>query len=111
MRRRFHYRRCGDRGRWYTGFFSPATRLKKAASTRGGGYPLALGEVQRGGAFQFGLAHERRPALVPANGVKNGADVRRIAGAQFGAALAQTEFAEVFGAVGLAGDIELGDHA
>ena len=49
----------------------------------------ALGEIQRGGALQLGLAHERRPAFVLADGGQNGADVGRIAGAQLGAAFAQ----------------------
>lgn len=42
---------------------------------------LALGEVQRGGALEFRLAHECRAPLIFADGGENGANIGRITGA------------------------------
>src|ERR1700733_2299616 len=51
---------------------------------------LALGEIQRAGALQFGFAHERRTPFVSADGGENGADIGRITGSQLRTSLAQT---------------------
>ena len=63
-----------------------------------------FGEVEGGGAFEVGLGHGDEAAFVLGNGFEDVTDVAGVTSAEFGAAFAEAEAAEEFGAVGFGGD-------
>src|SRR5437763_9121683 len=65
---------------------------------------LSLGEVHSGGAVNIVLGDGDGALLIAADGRENVDDIQGITGAQFGAAVAQADFAQVIAAIGFEED-------
>src|SRR6266404_6734575 len=86
---------------------SPPSLLGRRASMMPG---LRFREVHSGCPVDVVPGDSYGPLLIASDGRQNVDDIQRITGAQFGAAVAQTDFAQVLAAIGFKGDAARRGH-